>query len=95
MLEIFALVVLFVLVAVAIAIIVVLGNLPGKMARAAEHPQAEAIMVLGWVGLLTGGLGWLLALVWVKYRPESSTAELEQRIEALESELRQRKEVNV
>ena len=93
MLEIFALVVLFVLCAAAIAIIVVLGNLPGKMARAAEHPQAEAIMMLGWVGLLTGGLGWLLALVWVKYRPETSTAALEQRIESLERQLQQR-EVN-
>lgn len=93
MLEIFALVVLFVLAAAAIAILVVLGNLPGNMARAAEHPQAEAIMMLGWVGLVTGGLGWLLALVWVKYRPESSTAELEQRVEALEQQLQQR-EVN-
>ena len=93
MLEIFALVVLAVLVAAAIAIIVVLGNLPGNMARAANHPQAEAVMMLGWVGLLTGGLGWLLALVWAKYRPVSTTSELEQRIEALESQLQQR-EVN-
>ncbi len=93
MLEIFALIVLVVLVAAAIAIIVVLGNLPGKMARAAEHPQAEAIMMLGWVGLLSGGVGWLLALVWAKYRPDSTTGTLEQRVETLEQQLRQQ-EVN-
>jgi len=93
MLDIFALIALVVLGAAAIGILVVLGNLPGKMARAAGHPQADAIMMLGWLGLLSGGLGWLLALVWAKYKPGVSTSELEQRIAALEAELEQR-EVN-
>ena len=43
-----------------------------------------------WLGLLSGGLGWLLALVWAKYKPGVSTSELEQRIAALEAELEQR-----
>ena len=39
MLEIFALIVLFVLCAAVIALIVVLGNLTGKVARAGNHPD--------------------------------------------------------
>ena len=90
MLEIFALIVLFVLCAAGIALIVELGNLPGKMARAANHPQADAISMLAWVGLLTGGLGWLLALVWAKYKPDAGRDSLEQRISELEAQLQQR-----
>ena len=67
-LDIFALLVMLVLAAVAIALVVFLGTLPGKWAREANHPQAEAINVLAWVGLLTGGIGWFAALVWAKYK---------------------------
>ncbi len=90
MLDIFALIVLFVLCAVAIALVVILGNLPGKMARAVDHPQADAVNMLAWVGLLTGGLGWLLALVWAKYKPDPGRDRLEQRIGELEAQLEQR-----
>jgi hypothetical protein len=51
MLDIFALVVLLLLVGVGIWLVVLLGNLPGNIAREAGHPQAEAITVLscpGW-----------------------------------------------
>ena len=89
MLEIFALIVLFVLCAAVIALMVVLGNLPGKMARSANHPQADAISILAWIGLLTGGLGWLLALVWAKYKPDPGRDRLEQRISELEAQLEQ------
>ena len=42
-----------------------LGSLPGKIARSRNHPQAEAITVCGWLGLLlTGGLLWVVAMVW-------------------------------
>ena len=41
-----------------------LGGLPGKTAAQRNHPQAEAINILGWVGLLFGGVGWLVALTW-------------------------------
>lgn len=89
MLEIFALVVLVVLIAVAIWLIVVIGNIPGNMARSNDHPQAEAINVLAWIGLLTLGLGWFAALVWAKTKPLSSSGELEQRIDQLEARLQQ------
>ena len=92
MLEIFALVVLLVLVAVAIWLVTLIGNIPGNIARAANHPQAEAISVLAWIGLLTLGLGWFIALVWAKARPITSTQKLEQRVAELEARLQQMEE---
>lgn len=46
-----------------------LGGLPGKKAAERNHPQAEAINVLGWVGLLLGGVGWMVALTWAHMKP--------------------------
>ncbi|MEP4149124.1 MAG: DUF3302 domain-containing protein [Halioglobus sp.] len=89
MLEIFALIVLGVLVSVGIWLIVVIGNVPGNMARAADHPQADAISMLAWIGLLTLGLGWFIALVWAKTKPVFSTAVLEKRVADLEARLQQ------
>ncbi len=87
MLEIFALLVLLVLCAAAIWLVVVIGNLPGNIARAANHPQAEAISYLAWIGLLTMGVGWFVALVWAKLKPIPRESELEQRISVLEQRL--------
>ena len=89
MLEIFALIVLFVLAAAAIWLVVLIGNIPGNIARAAEHPQAEAISILAWVGLLTLGIGWFVALVWAKAKPLAPGPQLEQRVRQLEEELEQ------
>ena len=88
-LEIFALVVLVVQIAVAIWLVVVIGNIPGNMARAVDHPQAEAISILAWIGLVTMGLGWFIALVWAKTRPVLTPTALEQRIAELETKLEQ------
>ncbi len=46
-----------------------IGGFPGKKAKERNHPQAEAINVLGWVGLLFGGVGWAAALVWAYTKP--------------------------
>ena len=54
-LDVFALIVLIVLVAVAFGIWVILGMMPGKIARERNHPQADAINVCGWWGVLTLG----------------------------------------
>ena len=48
---------------------VVLGSLPGKTAVKRNHPQAEAINVLGWLGMLFGGVGWIVAMVWAHMKP--------------------------
>ena len=49
--EIFALIVLLVLVASVLAAWAMLGMLPGKIARDRNHPQADAISVCGWCGV--------------------------------------------
>jgi len=46
-----------------------IGGYPGKKARERGHPQAEAIGVLGWLGLLFGGVGWVVAVVWAFTKP--------------------------
>jgi hypothetical protein len=89
MLEGFALLVILLICSIAIWLIVLLGNLPGNIARAAGHPQAEAISYLAWIGLLTLGIGWCIALVWAKMKPVATDAALERRISELESRLRQ------
>lgn len=85
-LDIFALIVMAVLVAVVIWLVVLLGPLPGKIARERGHPQADAIVVLGWIGLITLGVAWLVALVWAYTRPTGDAA-LQARINDLEEEL--------
>jgi hypothetical protein len=87
MLDAFALIVLLTLVATAIWLFVIIGRIPGRIARAANHPQAEAINLLGWFGLLAGGVGWVIALIWAKTVPGADARALEARVEALEAKL--------
>ena len=61
--------ILIALTLLLILIYVELGSLPGKKARERSHPQADAINVLGWIGLLLGVAPWLVALVWAYTRP--------------------------
>ena len=89
MLDIFALVVLLLLIGVGIWLVALLGNLPGNIAREAGHPHTEAITVLSWVGLLTLGVGWFAALIWAKTTPPTSKSDLEQRVQVLEARLAQ------
>ena len=62
-------VILVLLVLIGIWIFVELAKLPGSKAMERQHPQTEAINVLGWVGLLFGGVPWLIALVWAFTKP--------------------------
>ena len=55
-LNIFALIVLLVLIAAVVAVWVILGMMPGKIARERNHPQADAINVCGWWGVITMGI---------------------------------------
>ena len=87
-LDIFALLVIAVLIAATIAIIVVLGNLPGRIARERGNPQADAVTALSWIGIVTLGLAWPLALVWAYWKSaDQQTRELSERVAALEAEL--------
>jgi hypothetical protein len=68
-LEYFALLVLLLLVTTAVAIWIGLGMMPGRIARARNHPQAEAVSICGWWGVLTLGLLLPIAYVWAYYNP--------------------------
>jgi hypothetical protein len=82
MLDVLTFLVLGVLLSVGLYAAFRLGALPGQIARQRGHPQADAINVAGWVGLLTLGLLWPLALIWAFTRPQApSGAEPERRRE--------------
>ena len=53
------------------ALVVVLGSLPGKIARKRNHQQADAINAASWISLAGFGIFWPLAFVWAFVRPFS------------------------
>ena len=63
-LDIFALFILLVPAAAAVGVWVWLGVMPGKIARQRKHPQADAISVCGWWGVITMGLLLPVAFIW-------------------------------
>jgi hypothetical protein len=68
-LDIFALVILMVLLAAGVGIWVSLGMMPGRIARARNHPQADAINICGWFGVITMGILCPLAFIWAYTNP--------------------------
>lgn len=62
------LIVLCVMPVLAAYVIYRLGRLPGAIARERHHPQADAIGICGWMGIVTLVL-WPLALVWAHTAP--------------------------
>ncbi len=90
----------FVLIAIlftALLAFVALAQLPGRIASARNHPQADAINVAGWLGLLlTLGIVWVAAMIWANIVPsdrsvgggsDGDTDALTTRVAALESKL--------
>ena len=69
-LNILTIVVLIALVALIGVIVAFLGMLPGKIAKGRNHPQAEAINVASWLGIITLGVLWPFALIWAWSSPE-------------------------
>lgn len=74
-LDLFALFVLLILFATAIATWIILGMLPGRIALSRNHPQSEAINICGWVGALTMGILSPIAYVWAYTKPQAKTVE--------------------
>ncbi|MCP5518004.1 MAG: DUF3302 domain-containing protein [Verrucomicrobiales bacterium] len=60
---------LVVLAILAAVIFIELADIPGNLAKSKGHPQAKAIHILAWLGLLFGGVGWVLAMVWANMSP--------------------------
>ena len=62
--DVFAWIVLIVLIATGVAIVVALGVMPGRIARRRGHPWAEAVAIGGWATLIFGFVFWPLILIW-------------------------------
>jgi hypothetical protein len=41
-----------------------IAGLPGRIAIARKHPEAEAVKLMGWAGLLPTILPWVQAFIW-------------------------------
>jgi len=54
---------IFVLVAAAVVTLVFLAGLPGRIAIARGHPEAEAVKMMGWAGFLAA-VPWIQAFIW-------------------------------
>jgi hypothetical protein len=84
-LDYFTFVVLIVLIGAGLGAAVFLGSLPGKIAADRGHPQADAIRIAGWLGLVTMGLFFPIALIWAYARPSGAheIADLRQEVDGL------------
>ena len=59
--------VILMLIAGAIIFVIWVAGLPGRIAIARKHPDAEAVKLMGWAGLLTA-IPWIQAFIWA-YKP--------------------------
>jgi len=41
-----------------------IAGLPGRIALRRNHPEAEAVKIMGWAGLLPTILPWIQAFIW-------------------------------
>ena len=46
-----------------VLVIVFIGGLPGRIAVSRKHPDAQAVTVMGWAGLLAV-VPWMQAFIW-------------------------------
>jgi hypothetical protein len=65
--------ILFVMPVLVGLVVYKLGSLPGDIARARNHPQASAIRICGWMGVLTL-IMWPIAMVWAHLNPSIEPA---------------------
>jgi len=65
--------ILVVIFTIAAVIYIELASMPGKTARERDHPHADAISLLGWIGLLLGVAPWLVAMLWARTQPPAVT----------------------
>ena len=63
-LDIFAWIVLIILLVSMVAVVVFLAMLPGMIAKKRNHPWAQAVTVAGWVTLFLGFALWPVVLIW-------------------------------
>src|SRR5271170_7964794 len=54
---------MFIIGATGLAVVVFILGLPGRIAIARNHPEADAVNVMGWVGFLAV-VPWIQAFIW-------------------------------
>ena len=64
MIDIFAWIVLIILLACTVFVVIFMARLPGMIAQKRNHPWAEAVTVAGWVTLFLGFVLWPIVLIW-------------------------------
>jgi membrane-bound acyltransferase YfiQ involved in biofilm formation len=64
MLDIFAWIVLVVLILCTVVVVVFLASLPGHIARSRQHPYAQAVTVAGWITFFLGFALWPVVVIW-------------------------------
>ena len=73
----------FVIMCGFLALVVFVLGLPGRIAIARKHPEADAVNLMGWVGFLAI-VPWIRALIWafkptdvvdIRYMPEQEQRE--------------------
>jgi hypothetical protein len=83
--------VLAILVAAGLAMVVFVLGLPGRIAIARKHPEADAVYLMGWIGFLAV-VPWLQALAWafkpttvidIRYLPKETRIDTEAMIAKL------------
>ena len=63
---------------------IILGSLPGRIAKKRNHPQAKAIRACGWASIFAGPPMWIIVLMWAYRTHQNMPDKLEARIAALE-----------
>ena len=57
---------LTIIMTLLILLFIEFAGMPAREAKKRNHPHAEAIGLLGWLGLPFGGIPWLVAMVWAR-----------------------------
>jgi Protein of unknown function (DUF3302) len=82
---------IFVIVGSFLAAAVFILGLPGRIAIARKHPEADAVNLMGWIGFLAV-VPWIQALIWafkptnvidIRYLPEEERRETDAMIARL------------
>ena len=83
--------VIAILVAAGLAVAVFVLGLPGRIAIARKHPEADAVYLMGWIGFLAV-VPWIQALGWafkpttvidVRYLPKETQRDTDEMIAKL------------
>ena len=85
MLDIFALIVIAIIVTLVIWLVITVASIPGNLAKKNNHPQVSAITTLAWLGVLSFGILWIVALVWAQIKYQHVNDDLIKRIAQLEA----------